>query len=153
MSSSSDATSEDLKTSRVVLLAAPASNELSSLKKQLEIFTFDHPKYNRPVKFGLLTTTDPSNDSTNSILLEMERIGKSSSSWFVGNNVISDGRPFVLTPMDVTFLLIAALDKNASSDETNFDNFSDVIPPLIQRVSSARSMIHNICDVMDGKCE
>lgn len=145
--------------SRVIFVVSPkhssSSEGTETLKRQkLEIFSFPHPKYKQHVKFGLLTL-QPSNDEENdgeskTILLEMERIGDKISSWFIGNNVISDGRPIVFTPMDVTFLLIAILESEESESESMFKNMTDIIPPVIQRISSVKDMILNICQVMEG---
>ncbi|KAG2374550.1 hypothetical protein C9374_010569 [Naegleria lovaniensis] len=153
MSLSDDSQEEtSSNSSRIIFVASPKNGSLSegnqSLNQTLEIFSFLHPKYKQQVKFGLLTIQSKTDDDSKTILLEMERIGDKISSWFIGNNVISDGRPIVLTPMDVTFLLIAILESEETEGES-FKNMMDVIPPVIQRVSSVRDMIVNICQVVE----
>ena len=145
-------------TSKVILLASSPSSlptTTEKTKRNLEIFSFQHPKYKQLIKFGLLTVYDADeeeeNNNSRTILLELERIGGRYGSWFVGNNVISDGRPYVFSPMDVTFLLIGILEEKVDkSDESHFDNMNDIIPSIILRVSAVRDMITNVCDIMEG---
>ncbi|KAL9656220.1 hypothetical protein ABK040_007836 [Willaertia magna] len=134
-----------------VLLVGREKDETTIENKSLSIITLNHPKYNKPIKYALLTTSD-----SKTIVMEMNKVGKSTSSWFVQNHVISDGKVYVLTPIDVTFLLLSSLEeeRKESSDinlncKTNYVNFIDIIPKPLQNVTNSKRMINYLCDIME----
>lgn len=82
---------------------------------------------------------------TGNTLHEINIYSKKFSSWFIDNQVISDGSLYVATPVDLLFLLLPALQKSQSSG-----NFCD-IEHIVECTGSSYQSAHMLSSLITAQ--
>lgn len=105
------------------LLENAADNEEEKLQLNLEYFY--HPGKDKPVLF--ITNKEK-------VMMEVLQYSEPCRSWFIGNELSSDGNIYVTTPIDSTFLALYHLRKHCSQNAMSLDSIYDSNDPSLSRL-------------------